>query len=278
MRSTLRPVEGAAALRFEEDVSGPATLLIADLHLGLGGDPTHIHGPPEGSAPILAEELLAVARQAGTGRIIIVGDVKHPIVGTPRLLRPVIFDFFGTLLESGLSIEVVLGNHDVGLTPHLPKEVEVHPASGIVRGGIGIFHGHRWPSSTVLRAEQWVVGHLHPGFRFAATAQHVSTKQRVWVHVRYPPAPKGTGRRRSVRRRPFRGRELTVLPAFNPLSGTEALNRQRPARIRSFLYQRFLAPGESRAYLMDGTDLGTIATRSPSVPRTARDREVSPGR
>ena len=53
---------------------------------------------------------------------------------------------------------------------------------------------------------------------------------------------------------------MIVLPAFNPIAGVEALNRRRVSPGRSFLFARFLSKGPARAYLLDGTDLGLVAT------------------
>ncbi len=259
----LAPVLGAPVLTLRPPDGGTTSLLLADLHLGLGASHDRPAGPPEGSASALADRVVDLARTARAGRVVIAGDVKHPIVGTPPPLRPVVFGFFSSLLEAGLEVEVVLGNHDVGLTRHLPREVAVHPASGLVRDGVGIFHGHCWPSNRVLRARQLVVGHLHPGFRLAPSPDDPLGKRRCWVRLELPPPPPATRRRR--RHAIVRASELIVLPAFNPIAGTEALNRERPARGRSFLYGRFLSRGTARAYLLDGTDLGVLTLPRPTV-------------
>jgi uncharacterized protein len=258
---SVRPIDGAPALRVERPRSALA-VVIADLHLGLASGPERPRGPPGGDAAELAEQLRRLCERVGARELVVAGDVKHPIVGAPPWLRPVIFDFFAYLLESGIRTEVVLGNHDVGLARFLPKEVVVHPATGLLRGSVGLFHGHRWPSAEVLAARTLVAGHLHPGFRFAPTASSPGDKQPCWVRVRFDPAhpPPGPGRAA------VRARQLIVLPAFHPLAGTESLNRERPERGRSFLYGRFLARGEPRAYLLDGTDLGPIPTPVP-LPR-----------
>jgi uncharacterized protein len=229
-------------------------------------------GPPGGSAREMGDRLVALAGAERARTVVIDGDVKHPIVGTPPMLRPVVFEFFAGLLREGLRVEVVLGNHDAGLVRHLPREVVVHPPSGVVRDGIGIFHGHRWPSDQVLSRRRWVTGHLHPGFRFAPTAEHPDGKRPCWIREELRAwVP---GRKASPRVRPGI-RELIVLPPFNPLAGVEALNRERPARGRSFLYRRFLSQGVARAYLLDGTDLGVVPTlRSEPGPPSA----VSEGR
>jgi uncharacterized protein len=276
--SAVRPVPGAPAL-----VLGPRrgpcrgrALVVADLHLGLGGGRDTPGGPPEASAGSLAADLLGLAVRERVGRILVAGDAKHPIVGVPAPLRPVVFDFFSRLLEAGLEVDLVPGNHDTGLARHLPREVAVHSPAGIVVDGTGVFHGHRWPSEEVLRAPRLVAGHLHPGFRFAPTADDPRGKRRCWVRVTIR-AGASLGRS-AVPDRPGPSREMVIVPAFNPLAGIEALNRDCPARGRSFLYRRFISAGSARAYLFDGTDLGPLPTPAGPAPRRRSTGRGRPGR
>jgi len=254
----VRPVPSAPALLVRPARPKRPWLAIADLHLGLAEGARSLPGPPEAAPARLVESLIEIARRSGAERIVIAGDVKHPIVGTPKPLRPVVFDFFSRLLSEGFAVEVVLGNHDVGLVPYLPREVTVHPADGMVRDGVGVFHGHRWPSAEVLASERLVAGHLHPGYRFAPSGESPSGKLPCWVRAEFP------ARRRGAPARRFSAKEIVVLPAFHPLAGREALNRQKPRRGRSFLFLRFLGEGLPRAYLLDGTDVGPIVTPGPA--------------
>jgi metallophosphoesterase superfamily enzyme len=243
---------------------GRPWLVVADLHLGLTVGDRGTPGPPEGAPTALRDRLLDACRESRVFRLVVAGDVKHPIVGTPRALRPAVFGVFADLLAEGVEVDIVLGNHDVGLTAHLPREVTVHPASGLLRDGVGVFHGHRWPSKEVLGADRLVAGHLHPGFRFASTGESASGKLACWVRAEFPTVAKGAPPRR------FAARELVVLPAFHPLAGREALNREKPRRSRSFLFGRFLGEGTPRAYLLDGTDVGPIVM--PSIRRSGARR------
>ena len=271
----LLPVPDAPALLLDPGgADAPRTLIVSDVHLGLGASRARPAGPPEASAQGMAEELVRLAEGTHAVSILIAGDIKHPIVGTPPPLRPVVFDFFAQLLSEHVSVEVVLGNHDVGIVRHLPREVVVHPASGVVRAGVGVFHGHRWPSRTVLRSRRLVAGHLHPGFRLAPTAEDPEGKRRCWVRSELVPAPAPKRRRRHA---VPNAREIVVLPAFNPIAGIEALNRVRPKRGRSFLYRRFLGLGRPRAYLLDGTDLGPLPTTYPEDPPREGSREDARG-
>lgn len=260
--SSLRPVPGRPALTL--DPAGERDerrLVVADLHLGLGGAEDGRGPPPSSAARSMAEELLRVAQHERAHRVLVAGDVKHPIVGVPLPLRAVLFDFFSTLLAAGVEVEMIRGNHDVGIDRFLPKEVAIRPAGGVRLGDVGVFHGHRWPTRSVLAADQLVAGHLHPGVRLAPTTDRPSEKERCWVRVAIRRPPTNSRRRRRVG-----ARELVVLPAFNPMAGIEALNREKPRRGRSFLFQRFLSLGEARAYLLDGTDLGAIVTTDRDRP------------
>lgn len=262
--ASLRPLPDEPLLELTAPRGTERWLVLADLHLGLRPTDGRAGASWRSDAIDLSGRLLTAARRAGSDGLVIAGDVKHPIVGTPPDLRPVLFDFFSTLLSGGQRVRVVLGNHDVGLVRHLPREVEVYGAGGMVLHGVGIFHGHRWPSNALLRLPRLVAGHLHPGVRLAPTVDRSSSKSRCWVHVEFPPfrAPS----RRPRRHAPLRARELVLLPAYNPLCGAEALNRERPARGRSFLFRRFVLKGEARAFLLDGTDLGEIVSPKASRP------------
>jgi uncharacterized protein len=259
--TSVQPLPDAVALVVRRSGEAPA-VIVSDLHLGLASGPEVPLGPPGGSAPELAETAIRLCERARARRLVVAGDVKHPIVGVPPWLRPVIFDFFSSLLEQGIAPEVVLGNHDVGLVRHLPREVGVHPSEGWVHAGLGVFHGHRWPSGEVLDQRTIVAGHLHPGYRFAPTADDPEGKRRCWVRVEYG----GEARIRRPDGRSAKATELIVVPAFHPLAGVEALNRERPERGRSFLYQKFLGRGRARAYMLDGTDLGPLPTPPASAP------------
>ena len=267
METEVRPVPGAPALLVTPSGKRRPWLVVADLHLGLGEGDRSLPPAPEGNPERLGRSVLEIARSTAASGVVVAGDVKHPIVGTPRPLRPIVFRFFSQLLEAGLAVDIVLGNHDIGLTPYLPREVVVHSAAGLRRDDVGVFHGHRWPSPAVLRARRIVAGHLHPGFRFAPSGGSASGKLPCWVRAEFPPVAEGGAARR------FAATELIVLPAFHPLAGREALNREKPRRSRSFLFGRFLAEGRPRAYLLDGTDLGPIPT-PPSARRSAAPRRA----
>jgi metallophosphoesterase superfamily enzyme len=247
------------------------TLVIADVHLGYGATRERPEGPPGATVDDLAQQVLSAVRSAGAGTLVIAGDVKHPIVGIPPGLRPGVRRFFATLVAADLSVEIVPGNHDVGLRRNLPPSVRLHSPEGILHRGVGVFHGHRWPSEEVRAAARIVAGHLHPGVRLAPTPDDPHGKRRCWVRV----AP---DRSRTTPSRGPSASEVIVLPAFNPIAGIEALNREKPRRSRSFLVGRFLSGGPARGFLLDGTDIGILAGITSSREALGEDERAPPDR
>ncbi len=269
----MAPVPGEALLRVEE---APPLLVAADVHVGLGSWEPRAPRPYAATGSGLAERLIAVASREGVSRLLLLGDVKDPIGRVPWWLRDELGSFFAHLTGAGLDVEVVLGNHDAGLAERMPRGVRVRGAEGLLRRQVGYFHGHAWPSDRLLRgAHTLVMGHLHPGYRLALPREAGgSGKERCWVRTLFPP-PSPSELARS-RRHPFpRAREAIVLPAFNPLCANEALNRSAPARGHRFMVRRFLARGRSRAFLLDGTDVGELPW-GPSPGFGDQDAEARP--
>jgi metallophosphoesterase superfamily enzyme len=243
------------------DPRGTRRLIVADLHLGLGVTRDRGLGLATAHAAAMGGEIADVAAAEDAGGLVVAGDVKHPITNAPPPIRQLVFEFFAALLRERLRIDVVRGNHDVGLDPALPREVRLRPAGGLRWGSVGVVHGHAMPDARLGAASTLVMGHLHPGFRLAGPQGKDGGKRRCWVRAEY----ESTSRPVVPWARRARTREVLVMPAFHPLAGIESLNRNAPSRGRSFLVRRFLAPARCRAYLLDGTDLGELFT-GPTAP------------
>lgn len=229
--------------------------MASDVHVGLARQEGQAGGLDTGSPESLARMIISGANTARVKHVLLLGDVKEPIVGAPRHVRNEVGEFFWHLGAAGLTVEVCPGNHDVGLKGMVSPSITIHTAGGILRGSVGFFHGHAWPSAEILeRARTLVVGHLHPGLRLA------HGKAKCWVRVRLPAGrsvPAGRSKRpKSVL--DTRVAEVIVLPALNPMCASESLNQEKPRRGRSFLVRRFLSEGEVRSYLLDGTDMGRL--------------------
>jgi hypothetical protein len=247
-----RPLAGSPLLY----VPWKGGLVVAsDVHVGLARQEGQIGGIEAGSPESLAQLIISGARSAKAKRVLLLGDVKEPIVGGPKHVKREVGEFFWYLEAAGLAVEVCPGNHDVGLRGMVSSGITFHPIGGLLCGTIGFFHGHAWPSPDIMnQARTLVAGHLHPGLRLA------QGKPRCWVRARLP---EGRSTRSKPSKRPDSVSEtgvteVIVVPALNPLCANESLNQEKPRRGRSFLVRRFLSAGEVRAYLLDGTDMGRL--------------------
>ena len=222
-------------------------LVAADLHLGiehelwLGGASI-----PSQTGRILGR-LLEAIDEARPDRLLLLGDIKHNVPRTSWQERKEVPSFIEALAER-VSVDVVPGNHDGGISDLIPPGTSLHPASGILREGVAYFHGHTWPHPSLLGAEVLVAGHIHPAIRLT-DALGYSTNQRAWIRA---PLSIGALGEDFPGERP----ELILVPAFNDLCGGLPLNSRQEEDRGPIPALANLEAG--RIYLLDGTDLGDL--------------------
>jgi putative SbcD/Mre11-related phosphoesterase len=238
-------------------------LVAADLHLGLEHE-LWLGGVsiPSQTGKML-KDLREQLAEIKPDRLVLLGDVKHSLPRTSWQEWKEVPSFLESLsLET--EVEIVLGNHDVGLAEMAAERARVHPSTGFMLEGVGYFHGHTWPSPTLFSAELLIAAHLHPAVRLIDPLGHPQTR-RAWIRAHLS----------AEAARPHYGRavpslELVIVPAFNPLCGGLSLNELTEGERGPLPTMADL--NQARAYLMDGTDLGRIEeTRlRPNRQRSAR--------
>ncbi|WP_456468867.1 metallophosphoesterase [Archaeoglobus sp.] len=161
----------------------------------------------------IIEKALKIAEKADA--LIVAGDLMH--IG-----RKGRYEEF--LREIGSITELVLirGNHDIGL------EAE----KCIRTGKYGIFHGHAIPDEDVWEAKYLIFGHAHPSIFLKDEVG--GYKERVFLSGEIED-----------------GKRVIVLPAFNDLCASTAVNMDRPA---GFMFRRYDYK-KWYAILLDGTIL-----------------------
>lgn len=228
-------------------------LVISDLHIGLEHElfRSGITIPSQGKKFQKSIDNLIELTKAET--LVVLGDVKHKVPGVsfgeereiPELL---------THLVKKVKVAVCLGNHDTYLDRLAPKEVKIHPSPGFKVGRYGFFHGHGWPSKTLMRCDYLFMGHIHPTVEFRDKLGYRLIEQ-VWV------AGKLDERLVKKRYKIERTGELkiVIVPVFNPLLGGVPLNAVvRKELIGPLLSNGFVDINRSEAHLLDGTALGAI--------------------
>jgi len=255
------------------------TLVIADPHLGweMALQAKGIHVPSQTSK--LLKKLMALLSKYKPDALLILGDVKYTIVKAELGEWRDIPEFFTELKRHISDIAIVRGNHDANLEPLLPENITMLPATGTIIGNVGLFHGHKWPSPTLLKCKTLVMGHLHPVVVFRDPASFKITRQ-VWMKaqcntealaklllqkhgVKIENAPQATVKKHYG----FKPQttQIFIMPSFNDILGGRPINeaKQRKelgseALIGPVLRSEAVDVDNAELYLLDGTYLGTL--------------------
>ena len=276
---TLSPVESYPALLLKN--ADERVLVVGDLHIGwevtLAQQGVHV---PSQTGKLL-EKLVEVIGVANPTRLVFLGDVKHTIVGAELEEWRDIPDFFEKLVGLVPRIEVIQGNHDGNLEPLTPRQVEFLPATGIAFWNTyGLFHGHAWPSPTLLACDTLIMGHLHPSAVFVDALGYRISRP-VWVRSGCDTEKLARGVLRAAKVK-IKGNGLATLkemfqlegktsrcvfvPPFNDFLGGRPVNAASRRSTGKLIDERLgpLLRGDvvdfenAEVQLLDGTYLGTI--------------------
>ena len=253
------------------------TMIIADLHIGweMALAEKGIHVPTQ--TPKLLKKLMALITDYQPQKLLVLGDVKHTVATAQMSEWHDIPDFFNELKKQVQEIFVIRGNHDGNLEPLLPEAVKIQPATGITVGEIGFFHGHQWPSPTLLGCKTLVMGHVHPMVAFRDPAGFRISRQ-VWVkadcnamaltkvllqkhRIKVEKTPEETLRKHFKTN--ARTTQLFIMPSFNDFLGGRPLNEKRLDQPKTdivgpVLRSEAVNMENPETYLLDGTFLGTL--------------------
>ncbi len=255
------------------------TLVIADPHLGweMALQEKGIHVPSQ--TPKILEKLNALLDEQEPDALLVLGDVKYTVFVSELGEWHDIPNFFNGVKKHVAEVSVVRGNHDANLEPMLPEDVIIHPATGIALEDVGLFHGHKWPSPSLLGCKTLVMGHLHPVVSFLDPAGFKLSRQ-CWIRADLdaPLLAKVLLAKHGVKventieetlQKHYKTRlkttQLFLMPSFNDFLGGRSVNE---AHLRKGLAEEVLIGpvlrseainmGNSELYLLDGTYLGTL--------------------
>ena len=255
------------------------TLVIADPHLGweMALQEKGIHIPSQ--TPKLLKKLTALLSKYKPDAILIIGDVKYTVVKADLGEWHDIPYFFTELKNHISDIGIVRGNHDANLEPLLPENVKLLPATGTIIGDVGLFHGHKWPSPTLLQCKTLIMGHLHPVVVFRDPAGFRITRQ-VWIKAKcninglskillqkHGMKIEGTPEATVKKHYNFNPKtsQIFIMPSFNDFLGGRPINETKPREegqtqtmIGPVLRSETVDMDNAEIYLLDGTYLGTL--------------------
>lgn len=249
--------EPAAIIKGEEKV-----LVVADLHIGFEKELSKMGVNIPSQVEKLFSRLKSLIQRFKPDRLVLLGDVKHAV--------PVISDqewtdlplFFERLLELGVSVEIIPGNHDGHIEPLTPRGVIIHDNRGIQVGSVALLHGHTWPNTKLFECRTMFIGHNHPvvelrdrlGFREVLPVWLISE---VSTHLAYGLQEK-VMKMSHVSSYKLRLKKLIVMPAFNTLLAGKSINSEERSLLGPILESRLLNLEDFEVYMIDGTYLGRV--------------------
>jgi len=264
----------AAMCKFVSDHPAMALgpwLVIADLHLGITRELYEAGFSLPSQVKPFVKRLHDLKRLTHTSKLILLGDVKHKVPGVSWQEEQELPEFLAALEFD--EIVIIKGNHDGSIERMIPHELrnKVKIRDGLAICGCYFTHGHRKITSLrslrkaslfespemrsisackrALRSmarsassnvKTIIIGHNQPAIMFqdAIGARYIEP---VWV--------------RGPLNGAYKGHELVVMPAFNELRGHVLVNKQKLIGPVA----KHITPKTARAFLLDGTDLGTLA-------------------
>lgn len=241
------PIWGERALLIEE----LGALVIADVHIGMEFE-YNLQGVNIGiQTDALVNACRTLLEKHAAEKLIIVGDIKHTIMAREKEQKTLMMreqrevrHFLKTVGEIA-DIVIIKGNHDGALST---RYAEVHGGRGIAMGTISFAHGHCWPHEKIMEGNLIILGHIHPFVRMTATVGYTSIHA-CWVRGKF---------RKKEFLQKYRGgnhdMEFIIMPAFNPLCGGVAVNREQ---IGGGIFSLTDMEGAS-VYTLDGINLGMI--------------------
>jgi putative SbcD/Mre11-related phosphoesterase len=217
-------------------------IVVTDLHIGweIALSKKGVHVPTQ--TPKLLKRLIALISTYKPEELLILGDVKHTVATAEMGEWHDVPGFFSELRKQIQEIYVVRGNHDGNLEPLLSENIKLLPSTGVVFGGVGFFHGHRWPSPTILKCKTLVMGHVHPVVALRDPAGFRITRQ-VWIRVdcdrteltkvllqKHKLKIENSPEKTLLKHYKIRSRvqQLFIMPSFNDFLGGRPLNESRP--------------------------------------------------
>jgi len=263
----ITPIIGTPLLLVEGDLR---VLVAADIHLGLEHD-LWLGGA---SIPSQTGKLLAGLKshisEIEPDRLVLLGDVKHNVPRTSWQERVEIPKFLRSLSEL-VEVDLVPGNHDSGIADLAPEGTRIRSPSGYKLDGVGYFHGHTWPDMDLFSTRVLVAGHLHPSMRLVDTLGYFRS-ERTWSRGTLS-AEVVAEQYGLVQTLP----EIIVVPAFNWLCGGLPMNAIDEEKEDRGPLLKMMDLDQTRAYLMDGTDLGHVG-QALAAYRKKRKRKGYIGR
>jgi len=262
---TVNPILNEPALVIENTIK---VLVIADVHLGIEWELYHRGFSIPSQVEKRKKRICEYIKNVKPDRIVLLGDIKHNVPRTSWQEKKEVPDFLETIAASA-PVDIVPGNHDGDIEELVTPNVNMHGMRGFVLDGTGYFHGHTWPDVELLSAKHVVMSHNHPTVRLTDSLGHAVSEE-VWIRTHF--IEKAIIEHYGEIE--WMDPEVIIMPAFNELCGGIPFNEYiREDLLGPVFANHAIELEKARAFLLDGTDLGTIGNiRKLGITRARRKR------
>ena len=192
----------------------------------------------------LTEKIIETIKQTRAKKLIILGDIKDKIGVMDKITERCL-----EKLSEHAELILVMGNHDGGLEFEHAKIVQTE---GFVYEKLGLAHGHAWPEEELMNADYLINAHQHPIIRLKDRSGKTRT-ERVWII-----APPDKQKIKEHYKTFNENIQLIIMPAFNPLVGSEITNETMGPLLNNKLFKLI----SSNIYTLDGLFLGKVLSGS----------------
>ena len=240
--SEMQPILNEPALF----ISNKKILVVADLHIGIETELREYGLHADSQTQKMIDNLISLCRKYRPKEIVLLGDIKHNIPSSTIQERKDVKNFLEAIQAYGV-IHILPGNHDGNIKKISPKDILIHPSDGVIIGNIGFVHGHRWPNKEIMLCEQIIIGHTHPTIMLTDRLGY-KTFEPCWL--------KGKTIEDKLKERYPSSAEVQILvmPAFNPLCGGIAVNKEGIMGPIG----KIMDIKNAQVYLLDGSSLGRV--------------------
>lgn len=253
MKTEYRFVKNEPAILISAD--NKRFLVIADVHLGLTYELEYKGVNIPNQKDDLLEKIYKLKKLTRADNLVIVGDAKHALPGTPHEERKEVREFFEGLCAKFKDVILIKGNHDTLIEEILPR---LKVKDYMIVNKCLLTHGHQ-----TLPHENYdviIMGHKHPVVKFRDKAGGVFF-QRCWIRDTITIDENNL----QVKKK------LIIMPAFNAVLGGKPVNEDYEF---SGPVAKYVNTTTAKAFLLDGTDLGNINDLElRTLKKHAKDRD-----
>ncbi len=221
-------------------------IVFADLHIGIEKELRESGVLTSTITEKIQNKIVHICKKLKPEDIILLGDVKHNIPTSTIRERKDVTNLLECICTFG-NVHIIPGNHDGFLSKITPAQVKIHPSGGVVFNDIGFVHGHRWPNSNIVNCRYIVTAHTHPTVMLTDRLEHRYFEP-CWVRTKFL-------KEKIQEKYPESGNpEILIIPAFNPLCGGTAINREGVVGPLG----KVIDVKNADIYLLDGSYLGKV--------------------